>query len=63
MPEKTVEQDNAIAREQMLKRIGPDGLGGARLGAAIDDLKRAHAYFMAVDARITTPALLRRQAT
>jgi len=50
-----------VALEQTSKRVGPDGLGGARLAAAIEDFKRAHAYYLAVDARITTPALLRRQ--
>jgi hypothetical protein len=49
-----------IALEQLLKQFGPAGVGG-RLQAAIEDLNRAHAYYMAVDARITTPALLRKQ--
>ena len=51
-----------VATEQLLKQFGPEGIAGARLQAAVEDLKRAHAYYTAFDARITTPALLKRQA-
>jgi hypothetical protein len=33
----------------------------ADMSAALSDFRRAHAYSMAVDAQIHTPALLRRQ--
>jgi hypothetical protein len=62
-----IERDSYIAAivalEHLLKQVSPEGTMGARLQAAIEDLTRAHAVSLVLDAQIHMPALLRRQAT
>ena len=49
------------AMEEIIKFIGP-GACRTRMQDALNDFNRAHATACAIDAHITTPALLRRQA-
>jgi hypothetical protein len=49
------------AMEHLAATLAPS-LVADKQAAAVADFKRAHACSMAVEARITTPALLRKQA-
>jgi hypothetical protein len=49
-----------VALEQMAAFLGECAIAEKMLGAA-KDLRKAHALYLAYDARIATPALLRRQ--
>ena len=51
-----------VALEYLHKQIIPEGAMAARLQSAIEDLTRAHAVSLAIDAQIHMPALCRRQA-
>jgi hypothetical protein len=48
-----------VALQLMIERLPAEQ--GAPYVEALADFRRAHAYAMAVDAQIHTPALLRRQ--
>jgi hypothetical protein len=50
------------AMEHMAEALAPSEVS-TKQAAAVQDFKRAHAMSLAWDARITTPALLKRQAT
>jgi hypothetical protein len=60
-----IERDSyisAVVALQILIEMSPEGSESKRQYAdALADFRRAHAMYLAVDAQITTPALLRRQ--
>jgi hypothetical protein len=51
-----------VALDELAKQLEDGSVTKLRLQSARQDFERAHAMYQAVDARITTPALLRRQA-
>lgn len=52
---------SATAAIEVLLKQFPKLDGAPKLADALNDLRRAHATYLAMDAQIHTPALLRRQ--
>lgn len=52
---------SAVVALTILIDMSPEGENKRQYIDALSDFRRAHAMALAVDARITTPALLRRQ--